>query len=372
MSTQFHKLKVSKITPESNDAVSVTFDVPSDLHDNFSYAPGQYLTLKFDINGKEERRAYSMSSSPLEDGITVTVKKVAKGIVSNHLCNNVNTGDEIEVMQPQGRFTVELDEDKNRTFYLFGAGSGITPLMSIAKTVLEKEPLSTVFLFYGNRDEDSIIFKNQLDSMEQKYANQFIVNHTLSQPKKEKAGGLGGFFKKAKMAWRGEVGRISKNNVNKFLENNPPRSKEAHYFICGPGGMIDEVENFLLEKSIDKKSIHSERFTAASSESAEAVAENMVAVPVDGAKLIVHLDGEKIETTIKKDKTILDTLLDLKYEPPYSCCSGSCSTCMAKIVKGKVEMEACYALDEDEVEEGYILTCQSHPTTAEIEITFDV
>lgn len=367
MSAEFHTLKVSNVKNETNDTVSITFDIPNELKENFKYEHGQYLTLKFEINGKEERRAYSMSSSPVESGITVTVKKVEGGKVSTHICNNVKSGDSIDVMEPQGRFTIALDPDVNRTFYLFGAGSGITPLISIAKTVLEQEPLSTVFLLYGNRNEDSIIFRSDLEAMENKYQNQFLVTHTLSQPKKEKAGGLGGFFKKAKISWEGEVGRIDDKSVNKFLEKNPTRSSENHYFICGPGSMIDVVEGILEGKEINKKHIHAERFTTGDSEGTKEVEST-----IDGAKLIVHLDGEKIETTNVKGKTVLDTLLDLKYEPPYSCCSGSCSTCMAKVIKGKVEMEACYALDDDEVEEGFILTCQAHPITSEVEIDFNV
>ncbi|NJN34825.1 MAG: hypothetical protein HC817_11805 [Saprospiraceae bacterium] len=207
MSFQFHNLIVSKITSETDDAVSVSLSVPQALKNDFAYTQGQYLTLRFDIGGRDERRAYSLSSSPLEADLTVSVKRVARGVVSNHICNNIKEGDSIAVMPPQGKFFTPLSIEQRKTYYLFGAGSGITPLMSILKTTLETEPASTVFLLYGNREEASIMFKNALDSLQTRYTGQLFVEHILSQPKREKAAGLSGlFFKRKKSVGRGKVG----------------------------------------------------------------------------------------------------------------------------------------------------------------------
>jgi ring-1,2-phenylacetyl-CoA epoxidase subunit PaaE len=361
--TTFHSLKILSRVQETRDAVTLYFDVPPALRKTSTYKAGQYLNLRFIIDGTDFRRAYSLCTSPNEGKWGVTIKLVDTGVVSSYILQHCREGDLVDIMPPEGMFTLTADPTRRRVYYFFAAGSGITPLMSQIRLLLEEEPMSSIHLYYGNRDQDSIIFKSWLDEAEKHYSGQFTVDHILSKP--QSSGFLGNLLKKQKPLWLGEKGRIDARKIAEFLERYPKHHLPATYHICGPGDMIVTVRDALLSLGATKEEIHTEYFTPASS--AEISSEGP---PAGTYSLVAHLRGQRIETEIK-ELTILETLEQAGYDPPYSCTSGTCATCMAKIISGKVRMDQCFALSDQEVADGYVLTCQSHPVDGDVEVTYD-
>ena len=362
MSHEFHKLTVQKVVEETDQSKSIYFDIPENLKADYEYRAGQYLTLKFIIDGKEERRSYSLCTSPTEADYGVNVKRVKNGLISNHVNDTLKAGSQVEVMTPDGNFTLDLVEHKQRDFYFFASGSGITPIISMIKTILEEEPKSTCNLLYGNTNEDCVIFRDELQGLASKYSGQLIYEQTLSKPNRAKSGGLKGLFSKGKMSWTGSVGRIDKSKVDQFLDEHTKKSVEAHYLVCGPGAMIDTIIDHLEGKGIANEFLHTERFVSTKpASSGDGV----------GATVKVTLAGKQYEVNVPSDKTILDALIDEKIDAPYSCTSGACSTCVAKVHSGEVSMDVCYALDDSEVKSGYILACQARCQSDTVELTFE-
>lgn len=357
--SKFHSLTVLEVKEETADSKSVSFNVPQDLYLAYDYKPGQYLTLKFQLNGEEVRRSYSLCSSPvLEEPLKVGVKRVKNGLVSNHINDHVKPGDTIEVMEPDGRFYADVKESNYKTYFLFAAGSGITPILSILRTVLLTEERSYVHMIYGNSNQDTIMFKEQLDELQVAYPDRLILVHTLSRPKSN----WSDLWKSSSdKAFR--KGRVDADAVNWFINQYPPYAQNAEYYICGPGNMIENTKKTLQDLDVPLERIFIESFGGTDNSNAtEGVA---------NAKLTAQLNGETVTATIPQGRTILRTLIDAGKEPPYSCEGGVCSTCLCKVKKGKVHMKNNLSLDEKEVANGYILSCQSIPMSDEVEVVYE-
>lgn len=363
MALKFYLLKIKNIKQETEDAVSVEFEIPDDLKEIFKYKHGQYVTIKVPIGETDERRAYSISSSPiLTDNITVAIKEKEDGFVSKYLNNEIKEGDMLEVMPPLGNFTIELDDNNSRQFVMFGGGSGITPLLSIMTTVLHKEPESSVKLFYSNSNENSIIYKEEVEKLKSEFKERFEFFHILSRPEQE---------------WKGLTGRIDEVVTKEILENHVEDIKNKEYFLCGHQGMMQSIKNVFSEKGIPQEKIHTESFTVELPESvkdAESATESTDDFNEDNliprkVKLILY--NEELEMEVQPDETILTAAQREGFDPPFSCQIGACSTCRAKLESGKVWMEEHDALTDIEMEEGYVLTCQAHPVSDDVVVNYD-
>ena len=357
MALHFHKLTVKDIRRETADCISIAFDIPAILAKDFEFKQGQSINVRIVNNGEEIRRSYSICTSPLEKELRIGVKKVTDGIFSTYANTILKKGDEIEVMTPSGKFYTEINPLHKKSYLAFAAGSGITPIISIIKTVLFSEPESSFTLVYGNRHISSIIFREELEALKNKYMDRFRMINILSREKTD-----------AEITY----GRIDKNKCRQ-LEAVIDISACDEFFLCGPESMIFSVKEYLEEKGISPKNIHFELFTTPLRAEAgfKKFAEKE---PIkDTSHITVKADGRTFEFNLDYDSnTILDAALAEGADLPFACKGGVCTTCKAKLVSGEVEMEVNYGLEPDEVEAGFILTCQSHPRTGEVVVDYDV
>lgn len=360
MSTlKFHALRVKDVRPETTDCVSIALEVPAEHADIYRFEPGQYLTFKTILNGAEVRRSYSICSSPNDGELRVAVKKVENGKFSTYANEKVQVGDILEVMPPMGKFTPRKLEKANKNYLAFVAGSGITPVMSIMKTALENEPDSIFTLVYGNRSKSSIIFREAIEALKNKYMHRVRIYYLLSREYIEVP-----LF----------TGRLSAAKCKEFCDSLIDISLVDETFICGPEEMILSVKQQLQDLGMPQEKIHIELFTSPDQPKAEHQKWVASQETEKGAmsKVSITLDG----TTFTMDvpfvgESILDAALRNGADLPYACKGGVCCTCRARVMEGEVEMEVNYALEHDEVEKGFVLTCQSHPRTEKVIIDFD-
>ena len=357
MALHFHTLTIKDVRQETADCVSVSFNIPPDLAGEFEYKHGQNLTLRKYFDGEEVRRSYSICTSPHDKELRIAIKKAYNGIFSNYANTSLKAGDELEVMPPSGNFYTKLDPSNKKNYVAFAAGSGITPVISIIKTTLASEPGSTFTLVYGNRTQSSIIFKDDLGEIKDRYMQRFSLFNVLSRETME-ADINYGRIDQAKCFQLQKV--IDMKNVDEF-------------FLCGPTEMIFNVKEFLESNGIDNKKIHFELFTTPVKQRTALYRPSEVKKDEDSSNITVKLDGRTFEFKLEfNSNNILDAALAQGADLPFACKGGVCCTCKAKLIEGKIEMEVNYGLEPDEVAAGYILTCQSHPRSDKVVVDFDV
>ena len=362
MAPKLHDVKIASIQTLTQDAKTFAFDIPQHLQEEFKYIPGQYITVEIEIEGKHERRAYSLCSSPVtDDKPAVGVKKVEGGKVSTYMNERLQVGDTLRIMTPMGNFTHQPDGTLSKHYVLFGGGSGITPLMSILKSVLEREANSRITLYYANRNMESIMFKDTLDSIAAQHGERLQIIHSLDAPQS---------------GWDGETGLMTAEKVALLMDKYLAAEIDTvDYYICGPGGMMAEIDKALTDKSIAKEKIHREFFTAAidqeEADVGNAGEQEVSDSPLDKAHLVVTLDGDNYEVDYDGEDSLLESALDNDVDAPFACQVGACCTCRAKLHEGKVHMADRESLSDEEIEEGYILTCQSKPLTAKLVYSYD-
>jgi ring-1,2-phenylacetyl-CoA epoxidase subunit PaaE len=347
--SSFYKLNIKEVRRETSDSVSVLFTIPAELKPNYKFKAGQYINLKLTLDGNEIRRAYSICSSPESDELRIAIKVVKNGVFSQFANKSLNSGDTLEIGTPEGNFTFDPDFERQKNYAAFAAGSGITPVLSIIKSVLQSEPKSAFVLVYGNKSKDDTIFYNELHQLQLDYVGRFFVHYIYSQAKVE-----GDLF-----------GRIEKSTVN-FVLNNKHKEKEFDkFYLCGPEEMITEVSNTLKEHNIAEKNIKFELFTSSSSE-------KVISGDNNGhTKVTMMIDGDEATFEMSQKQTLLEAALKQGLDAPYSCQGGICSSCLCRVTKGTAEMKKNSILTDGEIAEGLVLSCQAVPTSSEVYVDYD-
>jgi ring-1,2-phenylacetyl-CoA epoxidase subunit PaaE len=345
-------LQVKEVIRETEDTVTILFWHP--LSEQIKYSAGQFLTVSVPgPDGKKVKRSYSMSTSPTSDtAVGITIKRVPNGLVSNYLNDQIKAGDFLEVIEPMGNFMFNPAAFSGKNLILIGAGSGITPLMSIAKTALKANSDTKVSLFYGSRNENQVIFKKELEVLENNYQGRFNVTHIISQ---------------STDTWVGLKGRIHQANTILWLKEIDADLKNDHIYVCGPEEIIENTLKIAELYDIPKERMHYERFNAP----VNAESENETGDELKKQTVTVKYDGETHQFEVEPHQTILEAALDLDIELPYSCQAGMCTACLGKCTSGKIKMDEEEGLTEKEIEQGYVLTCVSHPMTEGVILEID-
>lgn len=357
MAVHFHKLRVKEVRRETPECVSIAFAVPESLQHEFIFEPGQNITIKKDFDGEEVRRSYSICTAPFENELRVAVKKVEGGKFSRFANTDLQAGDVLDVLPPTGKFNTRLQAQNKKQYLAFAAGSGITPVISIIKTTLQTEPVSRFTLVFGNRGRSSIIFFEELEGLKNKYLDRFNFINILSREKTD-----------APL----NSGRIDHDKLTE-LKKLVDYKNTDEFFICGPEEMIFCVKDFLETGGIDKKKIHFELFTTPGQQLAAGQKELAENTGGPSSNITVKLDGRSFDFELGfYSDSILDAALKQGADLPFACKGGVCCTCKAKLLEGEVKMDVNWGLEQEEVEQGFILTCQSHPVTEKVVVDFDI
>ncbi|NVN84505.1 MAG: phenylacetate-CoA oxygenase/reductase subunit PaaK [Rhodopseudomonas sp.] len=352
---RFHRLTISDLRREASDAISLSFAIPPELAEAYCFAPGQYLTLRTTMDGEEVRRSYSICSGPDDGELRIAVKKVDGGAFSVWATEELKVGDEIDVMTPTGRFGAAHTPGEACIYVGFAAGSGITPILSLIKGVLAREPDSRFFLFYGNRSTDRILFRDALEDLKDRYMQRLSVFHVISQEEQDVPI---------------MQGRLDGDKVRLLLRAMVPAATVDHVFICGPTGMSDEVEATCRELGIAEERIHVERFVSGLGGKPRPKAPIVPGAPPKAIASLT-IDGKRREVPVAEGESILDAALRAGMDLPFACKGGMCSTCRAKLVEGEAKMELNYSLEPWELQAGFILTCQARPVTDKVVVDYD-